>query len=147
MNMKPTMPTKYPPFGVVLKYILLQIPGTIVLAIILWWARKWFNLPDYLVWIAVLIWVGKDVVLFPYLWRSYDSKQIPDRFEMIGRQGIALSDLTPEGYVQINGERWKAVIADADVFVANGDKIYVKVVNGLQLTVEPCLKSSETSEK
>ena len=103
------MPAKYPPIRVALKYFLLQLPGIIFLAIVLWWARQRFNVPDYLVWLTLLIWIGKDLAFFPFLWRYYDSRLIPDRFDMVGRHGIALSNLNPEGYVQINGERWKAV--------------------------------------
>jgi membrane protein implicated in regulation of membrane protease activity len=135
--MKPDLPTKYPPIRIVLKYFLLQLPGIIFLAVILWWAWQWFNVPDYLIWMTLLIWVGKDVVLFPFLWRYYDSKLIPDRFEMVGRQGTALSDLNPKGTVQINGERWKAVISEADVPVVAGDRIQVTEIKGLQLVVKP----------
>ena len=136
MNMNPNKPTKSPPPGIVLKYVLLQAPGLIVLAAILRWARQWLNMPDYLVWIIVLIWVGKDVLLFPFLWRYYDSKQIPDRFEMVGRRGTALSDLNPKGHVQINGERWKAVNSDLEAPMAVGDGIYVKAIRGLELVVQ-----------
>jgi membrane protein implicated in regulation of membrane protease activity len=131
------MPTKYPTVGIAFKYFLLQVPSLILLAAILWWARKWFGLPGSLVWLILLIWVGKDVLLFPLLWRYYDSKQLSDHFEMVGRQGIALNDLNPEGYVKINAERWKAVNSDADAAVTAGDKVYVKAVNGLTLEVGP----------
>jgi len=133
--MKPNPPTKHPPFGIILKYFLLQIPSLILLAAILWWARQWFKVPDYLIGLTLLIWVGKDVALFPLLWRYYDSKQLPDRFDMVGRHGIALSDLNPEGTVQINGERWKAVNSDSDISITTGDKIKVKAINGLKLEV------------
>lgn len=144
--MNSTKPSRYPPLGIVLKYVLLQVPSLIALAAILWWARQWFKVPDYLVWMTLLIWLAKDVVLFPFLWRYYDSKQIPDRFEMVGRRGTALSDLNPEGYVQINGERWKAVNSEPDISVTSGDEVRVKAVNGLKLTVEPCPYNIEVSE-
>ena len=130
------MPTKYPPFRIVIKYFLLQLPGIILLVALLWWARQWFKVPDYWLWLPLLIWVGKDVVLFPFLWRYYDSKQIPDHFEMVGRQGTALNDLNPEGYVRINGERWKAVTKGRHTTVLAGNKIQVVGIHGLQLVVQ-----------
>jgi len=136
LKANPNKPTKYPPPRIILKYFLLQVPSFIVLAVILWWARQWFKVPEYLIWITLLVWVTKDVFLFPFLWRYYDSKQIPDRFEMVGRRGTALEDLNPDGYVQINGERWKAVNLDPGMPAHKGDKVYVKSISGLKLAVE-----------
>lgn len=137
MNTYPGRSKKTPPLKIVLKYFLLQVPGLIVLAAILYMVRQWFSLPAYLVWITLIIWVVKDVALFPFLWRYYDSKQIPDRFEMVGRQGTALNNLNPEGYVRISGERWMAINSDADATVLAGDRIVVKAIKGLKLTVGP----------
>ena len=137
MKTNPGTPTRYPPLGIVIKYCLLQAPGLIVFAAALWAARQWLKVPDDLLGTLLIIWVAKDIILFPFLWRYYDTKQIPDLYEMVGRRGTALGDLTPEGYVRINGERWKAVNPNTDEFVAAGDAVYVKAIDGLRLTVGP----------
>jgi membrane-bound ClpP family serine protease len=54
--------------------------------------------------------VGKDIFLFPFLWRFHDPNQYPDRFRMVGRKGFTLTHLNPDGYVQVQEERWQAGI-------------------------------------
>ena len=123
--------------GATIKYILLQIPALIAFVIILFLVRKWLKPPDYLLWILFFVWVGKDIILFPFLWRYYDVKKFPDRFQMVGRKGLALTRLYPDGYVQINGERWQAENINKKTPIEKGDTIYVEAINGLKLKIVP----------
>ena len=54
------------------RYALLQIPalGLIVLALIV--IQQWVALPAWFTWGLIIIWVIKDVALFPLTWRAYD---------------------------------------------------------------------------
>jgi membrane-bound serine protease (ClpP class) len=52
---------------------------------------------------------------------------------MVGRRAIARSDLAPQGFVFIEGERWKAVAEDAPV--RRGEAVIVTAVRGLTLMV------------
>ncbi len=52
---------------------------------------------------------------------------------MIGRHAIARSDLAPQGFVFLQGERWKAVAEDGPV--RSGETVIVTAVRGLTLTV------------
>lgn len=52
---------------------------------------------------------------------------------MIGASAVARSDLNPDGFVFIKGERWKAVAEDAPI--ATGEPVKVTSVKGLTLTV------------
>jgi len=51
---------------------------------------------------------------------------------MVGQGGLAETDLGPEGWVLVQGERWRAV---ADEGAAAGDKVFVRAVEGLTLRV------------
>jgi len=51
---------------------------------------------------------------------------------MVGRSGRAESDLDPEGWVAVQGERWRA---RADERIARGDRIEVVSGSGLELRV------------
>jgi membrane-bound ClpP family serine protease len=82
--------------------------------------------------------VGKDIFLFPFLWRFHDPNQYPDRFRMIGRKGLTLTRLNPDGYVQVQGERWQAGIYEGQASIEQGEAIRIEAVNGLKLTVRPC---------
>jgi membrane-bound serine protease (ClpP class) len=52
---------------------------------------------------------------------------------MVGNKAIARSDLNPDGYVFIEGERWKAIAEDGPV--PRGEAVTITSVKGLTLTV------------
>jgi membrane-bound serine protease (ClpP class) len=53
---------------------------------------------------------------------------------MVGKKGIAVGDLWPEGQVRVNGEIWKA---RCDGGCDAGTPIVVRAIEGLMLEVEP----------
>jgi membrane protein implicated in regulation of membrane protease activity len=127
-----------PTLRILLKYSLLQLPGVITFALILILLRHWIDFPGYLAWTLLGVWVAKDIILFPSLWRFYDPSLHPDRFRMVGRKGIAVTRLNPDGYVLVQGERWQAGIAAGLAPIGQGDTICVEAIKGLKLTVRPC---------
>jgi membrane-bound serine protease (ClpP class) len=54
---------------------------------------------------------------------------------LIGKKGIVVEDLDPEGLVIIDGEYWKAVSISGDHFSA-GEEVVVKSYQGLVLHVD-----------
>ncbi len=52
---------------------------------------------------------------------------------MVGNRAIARSDLSPAGYVFVEGERWKAVAEDGPV--RRGESVVITAVRGLTLMV------------
>lgn len=132
-----------PPIRIVIKYFLLQLPGQVLFLLILLLVRRWLEAPSYLVWGLFGVWVGKDIVLFPFLWRFYDPHQYPDRFRMAGRTGVALTRLNPNGYAQVQGERWQAVIQEEQAPIEKGETICVEGISGLELTVKSCTADGE----
>ena len=134
--------TDKPPLRVVIKYFLLQLPGQAAFILILVLIRQWLEAPVYLMFGLLGFWVGKDIFLFPFLWRFYDQNQYPDRFRMIGRKGFTLSRLNPDGHVQVQGERWQAGINEEQASIEQGEAICVEDIDGLKLTVSPCIEDS-----
>jgi len=132
-----------PPLRVVIKYFLLELPGQVTFILILVLARQWLEAPAYLVWGLLGFWVGKDIILFFYLWRFYDPNQYPDRFRMVGRKGFALTRLHPDGYVQVQGERWQACIDEEQASIEQGEVVCIEAISGLKLTVRPFSKESD----
>jgi membrane protein implicated in regulation of membrane protease activity len=53
---------------------------------------------------------------------------------LVGKEGIAASDLWPEGQVRIGGELWRARCAGG---CDAGTKVVVRAVDGLTLVVDP----------
>ena len=117
------------------RYILLNIPAMvlIILAIIL--VQKWITMPIWLSLTIIFIWLIKDVILFPFVWRAYDWDR-PAKFRsMIGKQGITRGRLAPAGYVRVQGELWKAESAEAGQPIESGKLVRVVKMEGLKLFV------------
>ena len=150
MSVKPSRMNKKhnrPSLRIIVKYILLQLPGQVSFAFILLLLRQWLEAPAYLTWGLLAFWIGKDLFLFPFLWRFYDPNQYPNRFDMVGRKGIALSPLNPDGYVRVRGERWQAAIAAGQAPLEPGDAIGVVAVDSLKLTVKRCTEDKPPEGK
>ena len=122
---------------VVIKYTLLQLPALVFLALILHLIRLWVYMPAWLIWGMVGLWVIKDVVLFPFVWRSYDQDRHTDANTMIGLRGIVKDRLAPSGYVEVHGELWRAEVIEGASPVNSGENIRVRGIRGLTLIVQP----------
>ncbi|MEN8752624.1 MAG: NfeD family protein [Desulfobacterales bacterium] len=127
---------------VVLRYALIQLPGTVLLVLVILLINRW--------WVTVPLWLGlgivglavvKDLVLFPLLWRSYAGGDPDDSSSMIGRRGIVTGRLDPEGYIRVRGELWRAETVENDRPVEEGRSVAVVGVSGLNLYVRTDFQS------
>jgi membrane-bound serine protease (ClpP class) len=64
--------------------------------------------------------------------RAQRHRAVTGREGLIGTSGQALTDLGPEGWVRVFGERWHGV---AEQPVASGERVTVVDVEGLTLKV------------
>ncbi len=124
-------------FKVLVRYSLLQLPGIALVIGLLFLMQWWMDIPLWLRWLIIIIWVAKDAVLFPFVWRAYDWNQKDNRHTMIGMQGIALERLDPVGYISIRGEQWKAQVMGKGPPVEEGQKVVVNGIRGLTLYIQP----------
>jgi membrane protein implicated in regulation of membrane protease activity len=122
---------------VVIKYTLLQLPALVFLALILHLIRLWVQMPAWLIWGMVGLWVVKDMILFPFVWRSYDQDRLGEANSMVGMHGVAKDRLAPSGYVEVHGELWQAEVMEGVPFVESGEDIRVRGIRGLTLIVQP----------
>ena len=121
---------------VLLRYFLLQLPELAAVIGIIFLIRHWVVFPEYYAWIAISLWVAKDVVLFPYLWHAYDWDDPRHTRSMIGKQGQVKQKLDPGGFVQIGGELWRAETKDASQPIGEGEWVTVAEMDGLLLIVK-----------
>lgn len=82
------------------------------------------------------MWVLKDVILFPMVWRSYDSREEADDPKLINAQGVAFERLAPFGYVRVHGELWRAELMSGVLPVEKGEIVQVIGRNNLVLLVK-----------
>jgi membrane protein implicated in regulation of membrane protease activity len=120
---------------VVFKYVTLQIPAALLVALGLMLLRRWTGLDAWVVWTALGLWVAKDAVLFPFVWPAYEDRPSNDPFSPVGKPGTARSDLNPRGSVRIKGETWKARLQPGTEAVAAGEEVRVVDRDGLVLIV------------
>ncbi|MBS3918787.1 MAG: NfeD family protein [Deltaproteobacteria bacterium] len=83
----------------------------------------------------MLLWVVKDAVLFPFVWRAYDRSQERSMQKMIGKKGVAKERLDPSGYIQVHGELWKAELMEGAPPVEEGEPVRVEGIRGRVLLV------------
>lgn len=124
-------------FRIVLRYLLFQLPGWIVVTLILMLVDHWLNLPTWAIVAPVLIMIVKDAVMFPILWRAYDPNPENIAYRLIGERATVREKLSPRGYVELHGELWKAELTSDRTTVEDGRTVLVVEVRGLTLLVQP----------
>ena len=123
-------PTQHP----LVRYILFQLPGAVLVLGLLWWLHASMNLA---LWIAIVIfflWLGKDVALYPVVRRAYEPTPPPlDR--LIGLQGRVIHGFDRSGLVRLGSELWQAELVEGSGPVSTNDVVVVESTRGLTLTV------------
>jgi membrane protein implicated in regulation of membrane protease activity len=119
------------------RYTLLQLPGLALLVLILILVQRWVDLPAWIVWGSIVVWIAKDAILYPFVWRAYDPDHPQGVSALVGVRGIARDRLAPSGYVQIRGELWKAELKEGRLPIEQGEQVRVRGVRGLTLLVQP----------
>ena len=122
---------------IVIKYVLLQVPSTVLLILIIIIINQILGIPSWLFW-SIIIGSGiKDILLFPFVWRSYDSKST---HSIVGAYGVAAESLSPSGYVKVHGQLWQAELVKGYNSVDVGKIVRVIEAKGIKLIVEPEVK-------
>ncbi len=121
---------------ILIKYALIQLPGALLILVCLVLCRRWIAYPAWVMWAILGIWVAKDVVLYPFVWRAYQNQKTETDNPMIGQRGIVKDRVDPAGYVFVRGELWKARTIKEGLVLEPGDTIIVRKRNGLTLYVE-----------
>jgi len=117
------------------RYSLIQIPGWIILAGLLWWAVR-FD------WIAfttaagiMALWLLKDAALYPLCRPAFEHGPATGSQALIGQEATVIRPLDPQGQVRLNGELWSARSGD-DAPINCGEVVRVRDTEGLVLIVQ-----------
>jgi membrane protein implicated in regulation of membrane protease activity len=124
------------PIQVVIRYALFQIPGFVLLMLILILVRRWVDFPPWFFWGSVFIWIVKDAVLFPFVWRAYDRSRLKDLHSLVGTEGIVEERLAPSGYIRVHGELWQAEMTSDGPPIEKGEVVRIQGIRGLVLLVQ-----------
>ncbi len=130
--------------GVHVRYWLLQLPGTLVLALVLYWIRQrgWIELSHAL--LLLLAWFLKDAILFPFVRESYDSRPRPVRESLVGKRGEVVRRGRNHLFVRVDGELWRAE-SDDEIPEERGSPVLVRHAEGMTLRVTPAEEGGANS--
>jgi membrane-bound ClpP family serine protease len=120
-----------------LTYSLLQLPGLVLVLLVLVCLEHWGALSAWLCWGLMALWMAKDIMMFPFVWRSYDPDLQSPPDTMIGQVGITRQRLAPTGYIRVHGALWRAEVASGGPPVEPGKPVKVEARHRLTLTVAP----------
>ena len=118
----------------IVRYTLLQLPGAGLVLGFLWWLHASASLA---LWIAVaifLLWIGKDVALYPVVRRAYESTPPPLK-RLIGLQAHVIHGFDRSGLVRLGSELWQAELVEGSGPVGTKDVVVVESTRGLTLMV------------
>jgi membrane protein implicated in regulation of membrane protease activity len=119
-----------------LRYLLFQILGWAILALVLYVLVHKTEVPRWAAMGLFILWVIKDLAMFPLVRSSYEGNARTGAETLIGSRGRVQEPLTPEGYVKINGELWKAQTESPDQLLARDTPVRVRGARGFTLIVE-----------
>lgn len=126
------------------RYLLLQIPGIFLAGLLLASLVRFEQISQTLALLLFGAWVALEIALFPVLRIAYEPDDGVGRVGgLVGAQGVARGPLTPEGWVQLGAERWRAVATPGAAPVGSGDRVRVLEVRGLTLVVEPLQRAED----
>lgn len=120
---------------IAIKYALFQLPELLLFVTALIVAGHWLFIPTWFFWGFIVFLVTKDAVIFPFVWRAYDSRDAQRMYQLIGQKGVVVEPLNPHGVVRVNGELWKAVASGKGSLVDKDECIVVENVKGFSLIV------------
>jgi membrane protein implicated in regulation of membrane protease activity len=115
------------------RYLLFQIPGWLIAAAVLLGLSHWKLLPPWLGIVCFFAWVLKDLMLYPLLHRAYQTNVKTGLQALVGARGFAHDDLSPKGFVRVQGELWNARALPADQMIVAGTE--VEIVSAERMTV------------
>jgi membrane-bound ClpP family serine protease len=117
-----------------LRYWAFQLPGTLAVALLLYFLVHSFDLSPRLAVAFLVLWFLKDLVLYPVVRKAYEARSGGGADGLLGRVGVARERLAPDGYVRLGPELWRARANGGPIEA--GAAVRVKEVHGLTLVVE-----------
>ncbi len=119
------------------KYWALQLPEAALVVVVMLLLKEWLELPAWLTWSLVGLWVAKDAAIYPFVWRSFDPTYPATQHSLDGERGVATERLDPSGYIRVRGELWRAELAHGVRQVEKDETVEVQSMRGLTVIVVP----------
>ena len=112
------------------------LKGAVLAAIVLWLLPLWgINIPIWGLILIVIAFLCYEILTFRLGRRALERTPVIWSKAIVGCCGKATTPLTPYGYVQVQGELWRALSSDTNI--NEGDDIIVVELDRITLRVAP----------
>lgn len=115
------------------RYWLFQLPGLALAGLLLLAVTSWFSLPAWAGALGFLLWLVKDILVYPYLKSAYEGPQPTGVESLVGAVGTATENLAPRGTVRVRAELWQAESREP---VQAGESVRITGCRGMTVQVE-----------
>jgi membrane-bound serine protease (ClpP class) len=82
-----------------------------------------------------LVTAGMFAVVLTFAIRAQKRPIRTGQESLVGKRGIARTDLSPRGSVQVAGELWTAILPEGEAMISKGTRVEVVAVSGVHLQV------------
>jgi len=116
-----------------LRYMAFQLPGWMLLGILVAGLWRWTDAPGWLLALGVALFVAKDLLLFPWLRHAYEKTSHEPGEALVGVRARVVEPVDPRGWVRVGAELWKAESVDGPI--PAGRTVRVRALDGHVLVV------------
>jgi membrane-bound ClpP family serine protease len=117
------------------RYLLLESPGWLLAGVIAGVARQWLGISVEVAVTFVVIWVAKDLLLYPWLKDALAGDAPTPAEKLVGETAVVVEALAPRGIVRLGSELWRAEATPREASIARDRTVRVEAVRGLTLKV------------
>jgi membrane protein implicated in regulation of membrane protease activity len=117
------------------KYLLLEAPGWLLAGLVALLLYEQVGLSATLVGTLLVVWVAKDLILYPWLKDALSGDAGSEADKLLGRTGIVETALEPVGIVRLGAELWRAEASPRGTPIGTGRQVRVTALRGLTLIV------------
>lgn len=116
------------------RYVISSLPGWLIATGTALALYAWAAVPLGISSAVLAVWVASDLLLYPRRRSFYEWERAAHR--MLGKPGVALTDLAPEGFARVHGEIWQVSAPGTGERIRRGDGVRVRTIEGLRLIVQ-----------
>ena len=127
--------TKWAP-SVLLRYATLQLPVIAFFSLVVAASYYLDFLPSWLAWAFWTVWIIKDIVAYPLVWKAYVPEFRKKSKTVIGKTATVVEKLNPEEYVTMDGESWQAKTDSKSPSIEEGTSVVISGIEGMTLIVK-----------
>ena len=118
------------------RYLLFQAVGWALGALVLAALVHWDVMAPWVAGVVLALLFAKDLILFPYVRKSYEASEPHGGASLLGAVARVEQPLTPDGWVRVGAERWRARAKGEATDLKTGEYVEVREIDNLVLIVE-----------